>query len=116
MLVSFAEADFARDFRRLSPAERRQATLDCLVANFGPAAAAPLDYIETDWSSEEWTRGCFGANFGPGGWTRYGSALREPCGLIHWAGAETSPIWMNYMDGAVRSGERAAAEVVAALA
>jgi len=116
MLVSFAEADFAREFRRLSVAERRQATLDCLVANFGPAAAEPLDYIETDWSSEEWTRGCFGANFGPGGWTRYGNALREPCGLVHWAGAETSPVWMNYMDGAVRSGERAAAEVVAVLA
>jgi monoamine oxidase len=116
MLVSFAEADFAREFRRLSAGERRQATIDCLVANFGPAAAEPVEYVETDWSNEEWTRGCFGANFGPGGWTRYGNALREPCGLVHWAGAETSPIWMNYMDGAVRSGERAAAEVVAALA
>ena len=48
-------------------------------------------------------------------WTRYGEALRVPSGLIHWAGAESSAVWMNYMDGAVRSGERAAAEVIAAL-
>jgi monoamine oxidase len=43
----------------------------------------------------------------------YGPALRDPCGRIHWAGTETSTIWAGYMDGAVRSGERAAAEVVA---
>lgn len=115
LLVAFAEGDFAREFRRLDAAERRRVTLECLVRYYGEAAAEPLEYIETDWSSEEWTRGCFGANFGPGGWTRYGNALREPCGLVHWAGAETSPVWMNYMDGAVRSGERAAAEIVAAL-
>jgi monoamine oxidase len=115
MLVAFAEADHARSFRRLPAAERRRLTLECLTRFYGPEAAEPLDYIETDWSGEEWTRGCFGANFGPGGWTRYGHALREPHGRVHWAGAETSPVWMNYMDGAVRSGERAAAEVLAAL-
>ena len=68
-----------------------------------------------DWSSEEWTRGCFGSNFPPGAWTRYGDVLREPVGSIHWAGAETSTVWMNYMDGAVRSGERAADEVLSQL-
>jgi monoamine oxidase len=36
-------------------------------------------------------------------------------GPIHWAGTETSPVWSGYMDGAVRSGERAAAEALAAL-
>jgi len=30
---------------------------------------------------------------------------------IHWAGSETSPVWNGYMDGAVRSGERVAAEI-----
>ena len=33
-------------------------------------------------------------------------------GCIHWAGAETAEIWNGYMDGAVRSGERAAREVL----
>ena len=45
----------------------------------------------------------------------YGTALREPVGPIHWAGTEYSPVWNGYMEGAVRSGEAAAAEVLAAL-
>jgi monoamine oxidase len=115
VLVGFIEADGARSFARLSPGQRRTTVLDELVHVFGPQAANPLDYVEQNWLDDEWTRGCYGANFGPGGWTRYGAALREPFGLVHWAGAETATIWMNYMDGAVRSGERAAAEIVAAL-
>ena len=51
-----------------------------------------------------------------GGWTEYGRALRAPIGPIHWAGAETATVWNGYMDGAVQSGERAAAEALAALA
>jgi monoamine oxidase len=47
--------------------------------------------------------------------TKFGTALREPIGQLHWAGTETSPVWCGYMDGAVRSGERAAMEVSAAL-
>ena len=68
-----------------------------------------------DWSDEEWTRGCYGAHFPPGTWTQFGPALREPCGRLHWAGTETATVWAGYMDGAVRSGERVAAEVAAAL-
>ena len=45
----------------------------------------------------------------------FGKAIREPVGRIHWAGTETSTYWNGYMDGAVRSGERAAAEVLAEL-
>ena len=44
--------------------------------------------------------------------TTYGHAIREPVGRIHWAGTETSTYWNGYMDGAIRSGERAAAEVL----
>ena len=51
----------------------------------------------------------------PGAWTGAGSGLREPVGPVHWAGSETATRWAGFMDGAVRSGERAAAEVDAAL-
>jgi monoamine oxidase len=115
VLVGFVEADEARHFCLLPEADRRKAAIDCLVRFFGADAAKPIEYIETSWSEEEWTRGCYGGNFPPGGWTRYGWVLREPFGRVHWAGAETSTIWMNYMEGAVRSGERAANEVIAAL-
>lgn len=115
VLVGFVEADQARRFARLTPPARRQAVSDDLVALFGPAAGEPQDYVEMSWSDEEWTRGCYGANFAPGAWTRYGEAVRRPFERVHWAGAETSTVWMNYMEGAVRSGERAADEALAAL-
>lgn len=115
VLLGFFEADHAREMARLAPDERRGAALDQLVRLFGKRAGDPVEVIEKDWDAEPWTRGCYGANLPPGAWTRYGPALREPCGRVHWAGAETSPIWANYMEGAVRSGERAASEVLEAL-
>lgn len=39
-------------------------------------------------------------------------ALRESSGNLHFAGTETAGEWKGYMEGAIRSGERAAAEVV----
>jgi monoamine oxidase len=47
-----------------------------------------------------------------GAWTNYGPALHPPIGPLHWAGAEYAHVWSGYMEGAVRSGESAAAEVV----
>jgi monoamine oxidase len=112
VLVGFIEGDRARQLGRLEPDDRRRIVLQSLGRSFGPRAASPRDYVELDWSEEEWTRGCYGAHFPPGVWTRYGSALRQPVDLIHWAGTETASVWNGYMDGAVRSGERAAAEVL----
>jgi monoamine oxidase len=48
-------------------------------------------------------------------WTGFGPALREPVGRIHWAGTECAAVGNGYMEGAVRSGEATAAEVLALL-
>ena len=40
-----------------------------------------------------------------------GPWLRKPVGGIHWAGTETADEWTGFLDGAVRSGQRAADEV-----
>jgi monoamine oxidase len=74
-----------------------------------------VQYLDRDWATEEYSRGCYGGRFGTGVWTAVGRSLREPIGRIHWAGTETSDVWNGYLDGAVRSGERAAAEVLAQL-
>ena len=114
VLMGFIEGKEARTWARRTEAERRAAVLACFTRYFGPAAASPEQYIEQDWMAEEFTRGCYGAHFAPGVWTSYGEAWREAVGRVHWAGTECSPQWNGYMEGAVRSGEAAAA-VVAAL-
>jgi monoamine oxidase len=43
---------------------------------------------------------------------RYGPALRESADGVHFAGTETSEYWTGYMDGAIRSGERVAKEIM----
>ena len=116
VLVGFFEGKEARTWARRTESERRQAAVDCFVRYFGPEAAAPERYVERDWMAEEFTRGCYGAHFGPGVWTSYGEAWRAPVGRVHWAGAECAPRWNGYMEGAVRSGEAVADDVVAALA
>lgn len=114
-LLGFVGGDEARGFVALDAATRRQAALGSFARAFGPAALSPIDYVEMDWSAEQYTRGCPVAVAPPGVLTAYGPALREPVGRIHWAGTETSTFWNGYMDGAVRAGERAAAEVLALL-
>ncbi len=113
VVFGFIGGDEARRFARMSPASRRAAVLDNFKLYFGNRAGSPLDYFETNWSQETWTRGCPVAIAGPGTLLAYGPAIRKPCGRIHWAGTETSTYWNGYMDGAVRSGERAAKEVLA---
>jgi monoamine oxidase len=113
VLLAFAEGDHARRVRSMAAGDRSRLLTDTLVDYFGPKAAQPFDIVEQDWNAEPWTRGCYGAHLGAGVWTRYGSALAAPVGHIHWAGSETAHTWNGYMDGAVRSGHRAAAEILA---
>lgn len=115
ILLGFVEGGEARRWQRLPEDERRRQVMACFTRYFGPAAGTPTTYLEKDWSAEEFTRGCYGAHFGPGTWTSYGPALREPVGRIHWAGAEYAIEWSGYMEGAVRSGSATAAAVLQAL-
>ena len=112
VLLGFLEGKHARRAGKLAPEERKELVLSVLEKFFGPRAADPEEYVERDWAAEEWSRGCYGGRFGTGVWTGYGEALREPVGRVHWAGTETAEVWNGYMDGAVRSGERAAREVL----
>ena len=105
VLLGFIEGREARRAARLGVTARREAVLGSFGRFFGPRAADPVQYVERDWMAEEFTRGCYGAHFTTGVWTSYGEAWREPVGRIHWAGAECSPEWNGYMEGAVRSGE-----------
>ena len=112
VIASFTFGPVAQRVDGMAPNERRRAVLDALARRFGPRAASPVEYVETSWWTEEWTRGCSMAHLSPGILTRYGSLLREPMERIHWAGTETAGLSHGAIDGAVRSGLRAAAEVI----
>jgi monoamine oxidase len=115
MLLAFVGGDDARKLAPLPPEERRRAVLEGLAALFGDRARTPVDYVERAWADERWSGGGPTSNFGPGGWTTYGPALRERVGRVHWAGTETATVWSGYMEGALQSGERAAGEVLEAV-
>ncbi len=112
MLALFSAGPKARGLARLTPEERRTEALATLIRRFGPTAADPVDYEELNWAEEEWSRGCSMAHFGTGVLTQFGPLLRRPVGRIHWAGTETAERSHGGIDGAVRSGERVAAEIL----
>lgn len=112
VLMGFIEGSDGRLWGARSRSERREATVDCLKRYFGPKAGQVREYVEMSWASEPWSRGCYAGYMPPGGWLDYGPALRQPVGRIHWAGTETATAWNGYMDGAVSSGERVAAEIL----
>jgi monoamine oxidase len=115
VIFGFVGGDQARAYASMSPGARRAAVLAQYASFFGSQASSPRHYIETAWAAEQWTRGCPVGVPATGALYAYGSRLREPVGRIHWAGTETSTYWNGYMDGAVRSGERAASEVLSEL-
>jgi len=114
VIASFTFGPVAKRVDALDASERRRLVLDNMVERFGPRAASPVEFVETAWWHEEWTRGCSMAHWPPGILTRYGSLLRAPFGRVHWAGTETATISYGGIDGAVRSGERAASEILGA--
>ncbi len=115
IIFGFVGGDNARHYATLSPAAKRAAVLKQYAAFFGAEAHKAKGFFDTPWSGEEWTRGCPVGIPSTGTLLAYGPWLRKPVGRIHWAGTETSAYWNGYMDGAVRSGERAAAEVLSGL-
>ena len=116
VLLGFIEGQEAREFTSASKAERREAVLTSLERYFGAQARTGVKkYLDKSWAEEVWTRGCYVGYTPPGVLVGYREALREPVGRIHWAGTETATVWNGYLDGAIESGRRAAAEVLAAL-
>ncbi len=110
VLLCFIEGRHALEMSAAGKEARRKKVIASLVRFFGPPAADHIGYEDNDWTQEPYTHGYVG-HMPPGVMTRFGHALREPCGRIHWAGTETSTEWAGYIEGAMRSGIRAAKEV-----
>jgi len=115
IMTGFIYSGEARKVAPLPAAERKKKVLDEMAQRFGPKALNPVDYHEMNWSTQQWTRGCFTGFLTPGATTLFRSAVRDSVGPLHWAGTENSTVWPSFIDGAIRSGERAVAEIKARL-
>lgn len=133
-LTCFVTAEPGKRWIKFEPEARKHAVLEQVANMFGPACAAktgspttkeevtslarnPLELFYHDWSADPWSQGCPCPVLppGPNGVLDLASALVTSVGYLHFAGTETSSVWRGYMEGAVRSGERAAEEVIESL-
>ena len=113
-IMGFIEADDMRKLDGLSEREVKKLVGETLVDIFGPEAGNYTSIVLQRWDFEEFSRGGPVANAGPGLLTQYGPYLSKPFEGIHFAGTETADFWKGYMDGAIRSAERVAKEVLGA--
>lgn len=111
ILLGFIEGRQAAIWSQRSQAERRDVMVQAFTRFFGSQAAHPLAYVDHDWTQEAWSRGCYAGVPGPGVTTSVAHSATQPHGRVHWAGTETATQWNGYIEGAIRSGIRAAQEV-----
>jgi monoamine oxidase len=111
VLTGFVTGAEAHRFAALAYDDQRAAAIHQAQQVF-PELPEPLAFHVTDWVNEEYSRGCYAALFGPGDWLALGPQLTRPHGRVHWAGTETSTEFFGLMEGAIRSGRRAADEVL----
>lgn len=58
VLLGFLDGREARRLSPASPEERRDVLVGTFTRLFGPRAARPQRYLDKDWSTEPFTRGC----------------------------------------------------------
>ena len=113
-LVGFVSDEEADGVFSLSAEERKARILESLSHYYGAEALNPVVYYESDWGSEEWTRGAYAASFDMGGLARYGADLRTPVGPIHFSCSDMAGKGYQHVDGAIRVGREVAAEILEA--
>jgi monoamine oxidase len=115
VLTTFIVGSSARDISGWTPVQRKTLVLGQFAKFYGEEAFNTDEFLELDWNAEVYSEGGYQGNFVLGGWTAYGETIREAIGPIHFAGSETSGSMYGHMEGAVKSGYRAAQEVQAKL-
>jgi len=100
---------------RVTPAQRRAVVLSSLEKIFGQGASQPRTWREKVWAEDQWALGGYSAVSAPGALGDLSESPWQPSGGIHWAGTEVATEWAGYFEGAIRSGENAAREVIASM-
>lgn len=111
-LVGFVSDEKADAMFELTAEERRQAILESIARYLGDEALTPEVYYESDWGSEEWTRGAYAASYDLGGLHRYGPDQLTPVGPIYWSCSDLAAEGYQHVDGAVRMGAKTAERII----
>jgi putrescine oxidase len=111
-LVGFVADEAADGVFSLTADERKARILESMSHYYGEQAKHPVVYYESDWGSEEWTRGAYAASFDMGGLARYGHDLRTPVGPIRFACSDMAGKGYQHVDGAIRMGREVAAQIL----
>jgi monoamine oxidase len=116
-LTCFTTGELGRRLSPLPQQERFKVILGHIKRLFSPYVDVPepIAVTEHEWWKDQWAQGCPCPASPPGVMTLYNHALRTAHGKVHFIGTETAFEWKGYMEGAVRSGQRGAKEVIEAV-
>ncbi|PRP84209.1 hypothetical protein PROFUN_08409 [Planoprotostelium fungivorum] len=113
VLLGLMVGAVARRFADFSREERQERVVDLLVKCFGFPAKNFVEFHEKIWAEDEYAGGAYGSYNPPGVLYAFKEHTRmRRVGDLHFAGEATSEEWSGYMEGAVRSGYRVAAEII----
>ncbi|XP_059163985.1 amine oxidase [flavin-containing] B-like [Physella acuta] len=112
-LVAFIVAEKARQAGMMTKEQRRKQVIQDLAQVFRDKKALnPTHYEEMDWSTEQYSGGCYFLALPTGVLTSFGEVLRRPVDRVFFGGTETATEWAGYMEGAIQAGERAARQIL----
>lgn len=111
-VMGFILGDEMRALDPLPASQVQETVVSDYVRYFGPKGANVTEFVLQRWDLEEWSRGGPVAVAPPNVLKPHGSALRTVVDGLHFAGTETGEFWTGYMEGAIRSGQRVAREIL----
>eukprot|EP00008_Paramoeba_atlantica_P006552 CAMPEP_0201476042 /NCGR_PEP_ID=MMETSP0151_2-20130828/1338_1 /ASSEMBLY_ACC=CAM_ASM_000257 /TAXON_ID=200890 /ORGANISM="Paramoeba atlantica, Strain 621/1 / CCAP 1560/9" /LENGTH=487 /DNA_ID=CAMNT_0047856307 /DNA_START=67 /DNA_END=1530 /DNA_ORIENTATION=- len=112
-LVGFFTANTARHWSDKSEQERNETILNHMerIYNSKKVRSELVTILLHDWTTEQFTRGCFMCIPAPGGLQGGMKHFRDPFHNVHFVGTETGNVWIGYMDGALESASRVVEEL-----
>lgn len=112
ILTAFIHGNKRNEILNFTENKRKEILINELITFFGDKAKKIKAYIEFNWHKDSWTGGCYVADLKPDSWVKYGQHWKQPVGLVHFAGTETSSYFYGYLEGAILAGKRAANEII----
>jgi putrescine oxidase len=110
-LVGFISDEKADAVFELRAEDRKRVVLESIAGFLGNKALEPEVYYESDWGSEEWTRGAYASSYDLGGLHRYGKDQHSPVGPIYWCSSDLAAEGYQHVDGAIRMGRLTAGRI-----